>query len=332
MLLFLAVIVLAIAVVYPFITPILSSVILAYIFYPVYKWFVKKTKKKNASAMIVSVLIVLLFIIPMGFMLSQLGREANVGYVLVKQKLASSGIYENKCEEGAFCGVLNYVKKYTSQQEIKIYIEDSLRKVSEWIADTTFSLVFKIPTLVLNVLLTFFFTFFLLRDGDKVVDVAEKALPWERKFKGVIVKQIREVVHSVIYGFFILALIEGILAGLTFYFFGVNSPIIWGLVVAFLTFVPFVGAAVVWVPAMVLKLVNGSVGAAFGILVGGLVIAYIDTFVKPRVIGGKAKVHPAVILLGLLGGLKLMGLAGIILGPIILSLFIMFVGILAKKK
>jgi predicted PurR-regulated permease PerM len=117
LLLFIAVLVLTVAVIFPFIRPIITSAILAYIFYPVYKWFNKKIKKKNISALIVSALIILLLMIPLSFMLYNLGKEANVGYVLIKQKLSTSGIYEKRCEEGAFCGVLNYIRQFTSRPE-----------------------------------------------------------------------------------------------------------------------------------------------------------------------------------------------------------------------
>ena len=102
--------------------------------------------------------------------------------------------------------------------------------------------------------------------------------------------------------------------------------------IAFLTFVPFIGAAIIWIPAALLKLVGGMTGPAIGITIGGLIIGYIDTFIKPRIIGGKADIHPAIILLGLLGGLSLIGFAGVIIGPIILSLLIMFIKTYAKRK
>ena len=108
----------------------------------------------------------------------------------------------------------------------------------------------------------------------------------------------------------------------TFFIFGVSSPIIWGLIIAFLAFVPFIGGALIWIPAVLIKVLNGKPKIAFGIAIGGLVISYIDTFIRPRIIGSKAAIHPAIILLGLLGGLKLMGIPGIIIGPIILSLLL----------
>jgi len=171
-----------------------------------------------------------------------------------------------------------------------------------------------------------------LRDGKEVVKKIEKNIPLRDKYKSDITNQVHEVLHGVIFGFFIIAIIEGIIAAITFKLFGVASPMLWGMAIAFLAFIPFVGGAVVWIPAMIIQFNNGSVGFGIGILFGGLIITYIDMFIKPKVIGEKSAVHPAIILIGLLGGLKLIGLIGIVLGPIILALFITLVKTFAKKR
>ncbi|MBR9692155.1 AI-2E family transporter [Candidatus Woesearchaeota archaeon] len=325
------IIVLAIMIILPFLTPILTSFILAYIFYPIYKWLNKKIKRKNIAALIVSLILILLLVVPISFILFNLSREASVGFIILKQKVLKPGLFEGRCE-GLLCSVFGYFKDITGRPEVKFYIEDSFKKISSQVAESTFNFAFSLPARIVEILLTFFFTFFLLRDGPDIVKRIEKAVPLKEKDKKEIIEQIHDVIYAVIYGFFVIAIIEGALGAITFKFFGVASPITWGIIIAFLTFVPFIGAAVIWVPAMIIQIMNGSIGNAVGILVGGSIIAYIDTFIKPRVIGGRAAIHPAITLIGLLGGLKLIGFVGIIIGPIVLSLFILLVRMLSNRK
>jgi len=179
---------------------------------------------------------------------------------------------------------------------------------------------------------TVFLLILLLIQGSTMVKRVEKSLPVKKAHQDKIIKKFHEGIHAIIHGFFIIAILEGVIGAITFWLFGVSSPIIWGSVIAFLAFVPFIGGAFIWVPAVIIKFSNGMIGPAIGIVIGGLIISYIDTFVKPKVIGDKAEINPAIILLGLLGGLKLIGIIGIIIGPIILSLLVMFIKTFAKER
>ncbi|MBW2996540.1 AI-2E family transporter [Candidatus Woesearchaeota archaeon] len=316
---FVLIVVLAVVLVLPFITPILTSFILAYIFYPFYKWLARKTKRKNISALIISIILILLLVIPVSFTLYQLTREANIGYVVIKQKLAGSSITE-------------YFKEITGRPEVKAYIENSFNKLSSQLTEGIFNFIFTVPARLLDILLTFFFTFFLLRDGANIVKKIEKKIPLKEKHKKEMIGQVNGVIYAIINGFFVIAIIQGVIGALTFKLFGVASPVTWGILIALLAFVPFLGAALIWIPAAIIQAFHGSWINMIGITIGGLIISYIDTFLKPKIIGDKAEIHPAIILIGLLGGLKLLGIIGIIIGPIILSLFFLFIDFLSKNK
>lgn len=321
---FLVVIVLSIAVIFPYRTAILSSMVLAYIFYPVYRWLRHKTGKKEASAFIVSAIIILIVIMPLSFVSYQMSKEAEVGYVVIKQVVLNKSVFEEGCDN-FLCNGWLYIKSFASKPEIKYYIEAGLDKVSSYIAQRTFDFIVNLPEKIISVLLTLFFLFFFFVDGKGLVATLEKKVPLGKRYKEGIMNQVHEVIHAIVYGFFVIAVAEGAIATITFWIFGVSAPILWGLVIAFTAFIPFIGAGFVWVPAMIFKIMGGEIGSAAGILVGGLVIFYIDTFLKPRIIGVRADIHPSVILLGLLGGLKLIGFAGVIIGPIILSLLVMII-------
>jgi len=123
---------------------------------------------------------------------------------------------------------------------------------------------------------------------------------------------------------------QGVIGAIGFIIFGVGSPIFWGMMMAIFALIPFLGTAIIWVPASLILLIKGflsnngwMIGKGIGLfLYGLLIVSTLDNIIKPKLIGHKGKIHPAVVLLGILGGLNLFGFIGIFIGPIILAVFI----------
>lgn len=317
----------------PYLIPLLTSAALAYIFYPLYDWLNRYIKRPNISAAIISILIILLVLMPISLILFQLSKEANVSYILIKDKVITGRIFDIECSgDGWFCEMLKDLKSFMQKPTTRYYLEDGLKKVTVFIAEGAFNFVVSLPKRLLDVFITFFMIFFLFRDGKEFIKSVEKAAPLRKNFRQKIFNQLHELTRAIIYGIFVIAVVEGIIAAVTFKLFDVSSPILWGLVVFILALLPAVGGAVVWVPAMLIKFFSGKPLLAIGILVGGSIVSSIDTFLKPKVIGSKAKVHPVVILLGVLGGLSLFSLIGVIIGPLILVLLITVIKISRGMK
>lgn len=306
-----------------YLIPILTSVVLAYIFYPLYEWLNKNLKRPNLSAAVISILILLLVLAPVGIVLIQLSKEANVSYILIKNSITTGNIFEVDCDIDSFyCNTMNELNNFIKRPTTRYYLEDGLKKITIYVAESAFNFVVSLPKRLLDIFITFFMIFFLLRDGKSFVKALEMATPLKKDFRKKIFDQLHELTRAIIYGIFVIAVVEGVLAGITFKLFKVSSPILWGLVVFILALLPVVGGSIVWVPAMLLKFYADKPLLGIGILVGGAVISYIDVFLKPKIIGDRAKVHPILILLGVLGGLSLFSLIGVIIGPLILVLLI----------
>jgi predicted PurR-regulated permease PerM len=126
-----------------------------------------------------------------------------------------------------------------------------------------------------------------------------------------------------------VALLQGTLGAAGFIMVGIPNPIFWGFIMTVLAFlpIPLLGTGLVWIPAGIILIRNGDIiGGIFILLYGLLIVSSIDNVIKPHIISGKGKIHPVVALLGLIGGLKLFGFIGIIIGPLIAALFIAMVG------
>jgi predicted PurR-regulated permease PerM len=324
-------IVLSFLLIKPFLTPILTSIFLAYLFYPVYKWINSKINKPNVSAFIVTLLILILVTVPLTLALFKIAKEANTGYIMIKSSINDGTLLPEECADGVLCAAYTSIRETIQDPLFKSYIDDSLRRMTQSVVDGIGNFLFSIPKRVLDLFITFFMIFFLLRDGERAVKAIENANPLRKSHHRKIIGQMHEVTRAIVYGFFLIAAIEGIIATLTFLIFGVQSPFIWGIIVAITALIPFIGASIIWIPASLIKYLGGENFSAMGIVIGGLIISGIDTFLKPKIIGTHASIHPIMMILGMIGGVTLIGPIGIIFGPLILALFVTFLKMYKKS-
>jgi predicted PurR-regulated permease PerM len=158
-------------------------------------------------------------------------------------------------------------------------------------------------------------------------------LPLTRERKEKMAFEIKSAAHAAIYGQISIALLQGALGGLGFFIVGIGNPVFWGFIMTIMAFIPVTGTGIVWFPAAIMQLINGNIlGGIFLLAYGFIVVSGIDNLIRPKIIAGKAKIHPVIALLGVLGGLKLFGFFGIIIGPLIAAIFIAMAGFFVKEK
>ncbi len=337
--LLLAVIVLAYVVVSPFITGILGAAVLAYMFYPLYRRFLRLASP-NIAASIVTVLIVIVLVVPVVIIGTAATSEARFVYVRALQVLQTGQIIEGSCQEGVVCDTLNYVGDALSSDFTKAYITPGLGKATDFVVDKVTNAVAQLPALIVNLLIMIFTTFFLLRDGKRFVLFLKKLLPVSAKNQDHIVKRIEDVTYGVVYGSIVVGAAQGVLATIAFWLAGVASPVLWGLLVAILAFIPGVGAALVYVPITAYMILGGIATGSAGEVYAGLallifsvlVLSSIDTFLKPYIIGDRSGMHPVLVMIGALGGIAIFGLLGFLIGPLAIALLQSALSIYTQEK
>ncbi len=337
---FLVISYLAFLTVKPFMSAILAGAIIAYIFYPFYGVVNRFIKRKNLSAFLVSIFIILLITIPLVVLVDNLASESRFFYLRAKQRLIAGEIFGFECEQGRFCFILNKVKDVTTSQSFKGYIEDAVSRFSNFVLAQASDLVFALPKVFLQMFVAFFVSFYLFKDGTNLMVRLKKILPLKPRFQKEIFRKIDQITYAVIYGSIIIALIQGSLGAIGFFIFGISSPILWGILMSIFALIPFLGTTVIWGPTALFLIIEGLAGGETGVLIKGigllvygiLVVSSIDNLLKPKLIGQKAKVHPVLILVGVLGGLVFLGFVGFVVGPLILALFEAFLEIYEKEK
>ncbi|MBU0615935.1 MAG: AI-2E family transporter [Nanoarchaeota archaeon] len=321
----------------PFLITILTGGIIAYLFYPVHTLLRKHIKKNALSAFLVTILILILVTIPLSWLFTQMIGEARINYFVVKHTI-DSGIAGCDTNE-VICLVVNAFNSIITTPIFKNYFDFGLEKMTDFLVTSASGFLLAIPRFILDVFIMIFVIFFSLKDGEKFGGQLKRILPFSKKSKDKLLKQINDMTYAVVYGLFVVALIEGFLGGIAFWIFGIPAPVFWGVVMFILAVIPILGPPMVWGPASLILLLQGlSNGdgslvtkAILLALYGFLIILPIDIFLKPKIIGSRGKLHPAIVLLGVFGGVFMFGIMGVIIGPVILCLFTTFIDIYEKE-
>ena len=338
---FLALIIVSFMIIRPFLTAILAGIIFSYIFYPLYLRIYKKIANKNVASLITSSLVILMIILTLFFLLNTVSKEAYTTYLLSKQKVVS-GQFISECQpaDKSICKSLNYFADKANDPRVKYYFDTTVKGITTKITESISNILFSIPIFLLDIFIILFVMFFLLKDGEVFVDKVERIMPLKGEYREHVFKKLNDMAYAVIYGSIIIAIIQGTLAGFGFFIFGLPSPLLWGTVMMFASLIPYIGSSIVWFPASLMLIFEGYLNmetsmimkGALLILYGIFVVGTIDNILKPKLIGSKGGLHPVLVLLGVVGGLKFLGFVGVIVGPIILAMLVTFINIYEEEK
>ena len=321
----------------------MTSLFVAYIFYPLYKLVNKRIKNKNLASFIVTTLVILLIVIPSFFILNAVSREALFLYSASKDKIFTGEFFSSECSEEATsfsCKITNFMKGIFSHPEMQNYLSTTLKGATSFIVMRIRDFLLSIPSKLLNFFVMIFVTFFFFRDGKEFIKKVEGLLPLKKGHKQQVFVKFNNVAFAVIYGSIVIAIIQGTLGGIGFFAVGIKNPLIWAFIMMIFAVVPFVGTAVIWLPAALILIFSGYMESNTLIIVKGIalllygifVISLVDNLLKPKIIGDRAKVHPVFILLGVIGGLHFFGFIGFVVGPVILALLVAFIKIFEEEK
>lgn len=168
-----------------------------------------------------------------------------------------------------------------------------------------------------------YLTFFLLRDGRQLGLAVARAVPLRADLRDELVRNFIVVVRATMKGSVVIAIIQGILGGVIFWFLGIEGAILWGLLMGFFSLVPAIGTGIVWVPVAAYLFVTGSVWeGAILVACGVFIIGLVDNLLRPILVGHDTRMPDFVVLISTLAGINLFGLSGFIIGPVIAALFI----------
>jgi predicted PurR-regulated permease PerM len=180
---------------------------------------------------------------------------------------------------------------------------------------------------IMNFVISFFMMviviFFLLIDQERFISYILDLSPLPDQQERQLFRKFEEIAKAVLVGNGLCGLLQGFLGGAAFMLLGINSPILWGGVMAILAFLPIFGIGLVLVPAAIILFLKGSVGVGIFMLIFYVTLSFsVEYFLKPWMVGERVKMHTLLVFLSILGGLSVYGVLGIIYGPLIVTAFL----------
>jgi predicted PurR-regulated permease PerM len=198
----------------------------------------------------------------------------------------------------------------------------ALTQGTQMIATQTFNIGQNTFEFVASVFITLYLAFFLIRDGSAVMRASWQTLPLAPVHQVALLDQFTKVVRATVKGNLLVAAIQGALGGLAFWFLGVGGAVLWAVLMAALSLLPAVGAALVWLPVAAYFLLNGELGKSLALLAYGvLVIGLVDNLLRPILVGKETHMPDYVVMITTLGGMAVFGINGFVLGPVIAAMF-----------
>lgn len=303
----------------PFFNVLMWATVLAVVFYPMHRRIRARVRQPASAAALSTLLVVVFILLPVTFITVAVVRELTAAAGRLPEGLSAF----DPATVPAIGWVLDWVGQYlhVDRAEAQQFVVDRLQAWGAVLAGSTLVLVGGAVGAVVQMLLVVFTLFYFFRDGERIRQAGYEMLPLERVQTHDIVLRTREVIGATVYGVLVIAAIQGTLGTFIFWVLGLPSPLLWGVVMFFLSMIPMAGAFLVWVPAaLYLALTGGYVKAVVLIVWGILVIGTIDNFLSPRLVGQRARLHELLIFFAVLGGLDVFGVLGLILGPVLVAI------------
>lgn len=319
--LFLGVLGLFLAVVGPFLIPVLMAAFLVALLYPVNDALTRRMKGRRRIASFTStVLVLLIIVVPVAGLL----------YLFVQQGIELVGRIQNALGPDGIGALLEghvpQALQPFAERLQRLRLEENLQRLVSGLAGSLAKSVASVlsatANLVIALFLGFLAVYYFFADGHTIVRELLAASPLERRYMEQFFREVRNVAQTMIAVNFVTAIAQGAVGAISFVIVGLPSPVVWAALMALFSFVPMVGTGLVWFPAGMFLLLSGRVVAGVFVLAWGVVVVgTVDNLLRPLLAKGRMDLHPLLIFLTIFGGIAAFGVLGVILGPMIGSIF-----------
>ncbi len=301
----------------PFIGVLLWAGVLTVTFEPVHRRLVKWTGRQNLSALLSCLLVILTLGIPAALITWAIVHEITPTVTNLQ-----AGVTGLLSPDSPITGpIIAWLDDHFDLEMVRRQLTEQLGSLGTSLATRTIGIVGSVLYIIVQALFVVFVMFYLFRDGQQVRIALSNVIPLRHRQTYEIFLRTREVIGASVHGVLVISVLQGALGGLAFWTLGLPSAVLWSVAMMFLSLIPLTGAFVVWIPAAIYLAVNGAwIKALLLTLWGVLVIGLIDNFLRPRLVGGRAKLHELFIFFAVLGGLQVFGIIGIVLGPVVLAI------------
>ncbi|HBQ3152054.1 TPA: AI-2E family transporter [Klebsiella quasipneumoniae] len=320
----------------PYYSAILWAAILAVIFNPVKNKIRTRLGERNGLAALMTIVIICLIVFtPLAIILSSLAYELNVVY----SKLQHNDTQFPTVVASLIAHLPGWARSFLAEhnldsaQQIQQQLSDVALKGGQYLAGSAFLIGKGTFGFTVSFGIMLYLLFFLLKDGPHLVLLILESLPLSSYVKQHLFAKFAAVARATVKGTVAVALAQGALGGFAFWIAGLDGSILWGALMAFLSLIPAVGSAIIWVPAAIYLFATGQLWqGAFIVGFFVIVIGLVDNILRPLLVGKDTKMPDYLILIATLGGMEIYGINGFVIGPLIAALFIACWNLLSGRE
>ncbi|HEX2009785.1 MAG TPA: AI-2E family transporter, partial [Roseateles sp.] len=320
----------------PFYGAVLWGTAMAIVFAPLNRRLLGLLGQRRTLAALASIVIILLLVIlPLTLVAASLVQEGTALYARVKSGEFSFNVYVQQIY-AALPGWLTQLLDRVGLGNLPLLQEKlvaALNQGSQVLAGKVLGFGQDTFDFLVGFFISLYLMFFLLRDGEALARRIRDALPLHGRYKRELGEKFATVIRATVKGNIVVAALQGALGGLAFWFLGVHAPVLWAVLMAFLSLLPAVGAGLVWLPVALYFLATGAIWAGIGLIAYGvLVIGLVDNLLRPILVGKDTRMPDYLVLVATLGGLVVFGLNGFVIGPLIAAMFMAVWGIVTVER
>jgi predicted PurR-regulated permease PerM len=311
---------------WPFHGAILWAIVLATVFAPAYRQLLSSMPQRDNFAAVVTVLIILtIVLLPLTLTSMSVVQEATSLYGRIEAGEVDFGRVLSQLLEALPAWATDLLTRLGISDfgDLQARLAGAFKQGSQFLATQAIAIGQGTAHIVVSFFLMLYLLFFFLRDGAELSQRLKEAIPLRAEQKRALFSKFTIVIRAMFKGTLLVAALQGVLGGMIFWILGIPAPVLWGVVMAFLSLLPAVGSALVWLPVALYLLATGALWQGIVLIAyGTVVIGLVDNFLRPFLIGMDTKLPDYVVLISTLGGIAIFGLNGFVIGPVVAAMFI----------
>jgi len=303
----------------PFLDVILWALVLVVVFQPVHRRLVARTGRPGSAAALSTLLVIVTILAPVTLVTVAVINELRD----TASRLETNPVQLFSFDSPLLGGALRWIDQYVDIERFQspTFVREHLESWTKVLATRTIGVVGGAVSVVVQMVLVVFTMFYLFRDGPALRRALDDMLPLERSQMRDVLGRTREVIYATVNGVIVIAMIQGLLGTFIFAVLGLPSPLLWGVVMFFLSMIPMAGAFLVWAPAALFLALSGNFTKAIVLVAWGvLVVGSIDNVLSPKLVGKRTRLHELLIFFSVLGGIDVFGVLGLVLGPVVVAI------------
>lgn len=298
----------------PFLGVLAWALTLTIITMPVHKKIQSYISNRTISAALGVLFIALVITVPATLLFRELILAGTENAATISKELEKVGSVEGL--------VNNSLPKEAARWIDKNFgIKQSVKDLTNIVANESPKVLSSSIWILVQLLLVLFTCFFLLRDNELFMKKVGNYIPLSKPEYRRLFSDVSETIQATVFGNILTSAIQGTLGGLMFWMLGLPAPVLWGIMMAFLSLIPTMGSPLIWIPAAIYLTTQGQTTEAIILAVWGVcVIGLIDNVLYPIFVGTRVRLHTLAVFFFIFGGILLFGTSGLVLGPVALAI------------